>query len=195
MFQLSSRPLRTLMIAAALAGGAATTATPALAAKTPHAKAAKTTKAKGATKTKGKKSADLVVRGFEFEVLSASIAVDAELANIGNGRANRSTTTIALSSDAVLSGSDQVLGTASTNRIKSSTATGVTAEVEIPETLPEGDLYLLVCADGGNAVKERVESNNCAAELLASADEEVSEDDEGYGDDDDTDTVEVEDGE
>lgn len=188
MFQLSPRPIRTLMIATALCGGAATAATPALA-KTggKTAKAAKTTKAT----TSGKKAVDLVARGLDFEVLSASIDITAEIANVGNARARRAATTIVLSGDAVLDGSDRRLGSVPSNRLKPGASADVSTEVDIPEDLPEGDLYLLVCADGDRIVRERAESNNCAVELLASAEDDVSEDDGGSEDDED-DAVEVE---
>jgi hypothetical protein len=57
----------------------------------------------------------------------------------------------------------------------------------VPETLPDGDLYLLVCADGNGVVNELKESNNCVSQLVASdsADEEddASSDDDGEGSD------------
>lgn len=195
MFHASSRSLRTLLIAAALTGGAATAATPALAAgpgKTSHGKSAKPATAKASKKAKSKKVADLVVQDLGFEVFSATIEVDAMVANTGGGRANRSTTTVAISTDATLSASDDIVATTPTNRVKSGTSTKIATEFEIPEELPEGDLYLLVCADTSGAVKERAETNNCAVELLASADDDVATDDDGEGDGPADDSVDLE---
>lgn len=166
MKNLQLLPLRRAFALAAITGLTATSAT-AIAAPAKKSKVAK----RGA-------SADLVVRDLEVDILGETLAVTADLKNLGAKKAGRSTVLYAISSDDKLDASDDVLGDTQVRRVKPGQTRALDAEVDVPddEDLPGGDVYLLVCADGYDGVRERDESNNCASELLASEDDELGDD-------------------
>ncbi len=155
-----------------------------IAAVAPAAVAAPASKSKA---SKRSASADLVVRDLEVEFAGETLQIFADVANVGGRRAERrSDAVVAISSDETLDDEDEVLDETSVRRLRSHRSYELETEVEIPadEDLPEGDVYLLVCADGNDAVSEKAEDNNCSAELIATEDDAVSDDD--ASDEDDT---------
>lgn len=153
--------------------------------------------AKKAGKAKRGTSADLVVRDLEVDVLGDTLGIVADVKNVGTKKAGRSTVVLAISSDETLDVDDEVVDEASLRRVEPGKSREVDTEIDIPEDedLPDGDVYLLVCADGDNVVREKVETNNCASELLSSEDDvdsdEVEVDDEDGAPDEAGEPVEV----
>lgn len=139
--------------------------------------------AKKAGKAKRGTSADLVVRDLEVDVLGDTLGIVADVKNVGTKKAGRSAVVLAISSDETLDEDDELVDEVSLRRVEPGKSREVDTEIDIPEDedLPEGDVYLLVCADGYDGVREKDEANNCASELLSSED------------DVDSDEVEVED--
>ncbi|MDO9354006.1 MAG: CARDB domain-containing protein [Solirubrobacteraceae bacterium] len=190
MLAPSSRPLRSLIVATALAAATATAAAApasAAASSTHGTKAATATKAKSKAK-KGKKvkrpvvgKADLVARNLSLDFLSDGFSIEAFVANTGKGRAGKSDVSVVLSSDELFDAGDDVLAEVPMNGQAGGTERRVQTEVEVPEELPDGDLYLLICADGNGDVIELKESNNCVSQLVAS--DSVGEDGSEDGDD------------
>ncbi len=186
MLTLSFRPFRTVMVAAVLS---AVAASPAGATSTAQA----TVKAMSAKQSKRlAPRPDLVARSLRLDFLADGLSVEAKIANTGNRRARRSDVSIAISTDEILDEQDEVLEDISVPRVQPGVERSVSTEVEIPADLPDGDLFLLVCADGNTDVKERNETNNCTSQLVVSAADNVSEDgeaDEAEDDDDSDDDV------
>lgn len=148
--------------------------------------------AKKSSKAKRAASADLVIRDLSVDILGETIAVSADLKNIGGKKASRSDVVIAISGDDVLDEDDTVADELSLRRVQPGKVREIDTEVDVPEDedLPDGDIYLLVCADGNDAVREKNEDNNCASELIASEDDSEGddveiEDDPSGGDDTD----------
>lgn len=181
--QLSS--LRRALVIAAISGVTVSGATAVAA-----APASKTSKAKRGT------AADLVVRDLEVDVLGETLAISADLKNIGSKKAGRSAVLVAISSDEQLDEDDEVVDELELRRVQPGKSREIDSEIDIPddESLPDGDVYLLVCADGYDGVREKSEDNNCASELIASEDDAESDDVEVEDDsasDDSGDEVEV----
>lgn len=180
--QLSS--LRRALVVAAISGvtvsGASAVAAP----------------AKKSSEAKRTASADLVVRDLEIDVLGETLAISADLKNLGTKKAGRSATLVVISSDEELDDDDEIVDELSLRRVQPGKSREIDSEIDIPEDedLPEGDVYLLVCADGYGGVREKDESNNCASELIASEDEAESDDtliEDDSASDEPTDDVEV----
>ncbi len=172
MPHLHSLPLRRALVAIALTGVAAVA---------PAAVAAPASKSKTARSA----SADLTVRDLEVEFAGETLEIYADVANIGKATAaRRSDAVVAISGDETLSGDDDVLDETKVRKLRQNRVFELVTEVDVPadEDLPEGDVYLLVCADGNNVLREKNESNNCSAELIASADDAIVEDDEDADD-------------
>ena len=144
-------------------------------------------KAKGSAASRTAPKAELITKGLVLDFAGDALTVQARIANTGARRAGRSDVIVALSSDAVLDEDDEFLDEIGIKSVKPRGDRGIATEVEIPEELPDGDLYLLVCADGNEAVSERREDDNCAAEKIASAGDETDPD-ETPGDDDSSST-------
>ncbi|MBJ7470729.1 MAG: hypothetical protein JHD16_05480 [Solirubrobacteraceae bacterium] len=136
-------------------------------------------------------AADLVVRDLDVEFGSDTLMVYADVVNIGNRKAQRrSEAVVAISGDEILDDDDEIVDDPTVRRLGPNGRYELETEVDVPadEDLPSGDVYLLVCADGYDAVREKNEANNCAAELIASDEEAVDEDDaEDAFEDDDSD--------
>ena len=178
MPSLTHRSLRLLTLAAAFGGAAALSAAPAGAS---TSKAA--VKAKSAKKSKHSVARpDLVARGLHVDFLSDGFTIQATVANTGNRFARVSDTSIALSSDEVLDDDDAILEDVTIPRVQAGAERSIDTEVELPSELPEGDLFLLVCADGNEDVRERSEGNNCTSQLVASAEDDAAADDEDQSD-------------
>lgn len=191
MLSRSSRPLRALLLVAAFSGAAAVAAAPASAAEAhATAKAKVGHSAKPAKKAKRLAAkADLVARGLQLDFLSDGFDIEAKIANTGTKRSRKSDVTIALSTDLTLDGADDVLQDISIPRVQPGVERSISTEVEIPDDLAEGDLYLLVCADGNLNVKERSESNNCASQLVASDEDLPIDEDDASADSEDDDSA------
>lgn len=162
-------PLRRFVTLAALASVAAVA---------PTAVAAPATKSKAAKRAP---AADLVVRDLEVEFAGETLEIFADVANTGKARAERrSNAIVAISADETLGADDDVVDSTQVRKLRQHRTFELATEIDIPadEDLPEGDVYLLVCADGDDVLRERNEDNNCAAELIASADDVVTEEDE-----------------
>lgn len=165
MKNLQLSPFRRALVIAAISGvtvsGATAVAAP----------AKKTSKAKRGA------SADLVVRDLEVDVLGETFAVAADVKNIGNKKAGRSAVLLAISTDETLDDEDETIDELSLRRVEPGKSREIDTEIEIPddEDLPEGDVFLLVCADGYDGVREKNESNNCVSELLSSEDDVESD--------------------
>jgi hypothetical protein len=156
-------PLRRALAVAALAG---------IAAAAPAAIAAPASKSK---------TADLVVRDLEVEFAGETLEIFADVANVGKARAERRTdAVVAISADETLGEDDDILDATRVRRLRQHSSFELVTEIDVPadEDLPDGDVFLLVCADGEDELRERNEGNNCAAELIASADDATAEDDE-----------------
>lgn len=162
------------MFAAAFGGAATLAATPAGASTSKAAVTAKS--AKQARHAPARP--DLVARGLQLDFLSDGFTIKATIANTGKRRARTSDVSIALSSDDALDDEDEILEDITISSVGSGVARSISTEVEIPAELPEGELFLLVCADGNDDVKERHEGNNCTSELVASAEDNSAGDDE-----------------
>lgn len=149
--------------------------------------------AKKAGKAKRGASADLVVRDLEADVLGDTFSVAADVKNVGTKKAGRSAVVLAISSDETLDEDDEVVDEVSLRRVEPGKSREVDTEIDIPEDedLPDGDVYLLVCADGYDGVREKDEANNCASELLSSEDD-VDSDEVEVEDDSDEDGEPVE---
>lgn len=166
MTNLHFSPLRRVLVLAAITGVAATA---------PAATAAPASTGKAARSS----SADLVVRDLEVEFAGETLQIYADVSNVGGKRApRRSDAVVAISSDETLDEDDDVLDETSVRRLRAHRSFALETEVDVPadEDLPEGDVYLLVCADGYDAVSEKSEDNNCSSELIATEDDAVSDD-------------------
>lgn len=186
----------TRLIAALTALALATTGSVALAAPRTKPKTKTKTSTTSATKTGGvaARKPDLVIRALRTELLdSDAVRVRASVANIGRVAPKRAgRTTIVLSADTRLGAGDTILA-----EIRSRPGRGAAVKIDrmlsLPETLPSGDTYLVICADSGNRIAEARENNNCRSELLWEAGEFDEEDytddyedeDEGAWDDED----------
>ncbi len=173
MPHLHSLPLRRAITLAAIAGVAAIS---------PAAMAAPATKSKAARSA----SADLTVRDLEVEFAGETLEIYADVANIGKARAaKRTDAVVVISGDETFDEDDEVLDETRVRKLRQNRTFEVATEVDIPadEDLPEGDVYLLLCADGSDELREKNEGNNCSAELIASADDSVADDDESSDDD------------
>lgn len=169
MLQLLSPALRTALALTALTG---------LATAAPVASAApQGGKTKSSASKRAKPAADLTVRGLTIDFGDDALLVTATVANIGPRFARRSDVVVAISSDAKLDDGDEVVDEIQMNRTQPGRTRALDFEVDIPEEdeLPDGTVYLLVCADGNGAVREKNESNNCQADVIADAAEQPSE--------------------
>ena len=92
-----------------------------------------------------------------------SLQVMDTTANTGKRAARPSTTTIVLSTDPVAGGTDVPLGQRSVPRLKARKSSAGATSVTLPGSLLPGSQFVIVCADGRKAVKEKRESNNCAS--------------------------------
>lgn len=179
-------PLRRTFVLAAIASLAVTA---------PSAIAAPASKSKA---SKRAASADLIVRDLEVDYAGETLQIYADVANVGGLRAQRrSDAVVAISGDETLDEDDDILDETSVRRLRPTRSFELDTEVDVPddEDLPDGDVYLLVCADGYDDVRERNENNNCSSELIASADDEASDDDTVIEDDTSVDDDTSDDGE
>lgn len=172
MPHLLSSPFRRAITLAAITGVAAIS---------PAAMAAPASKS-----TARSASADLTVRDLEVEFAGETLEIYADVANIGKARAaKRTDAVVAISGDETFDEGDDVLDETRVRKLRQHRTFALTTEVDIPadEDLPEGDVYLLLCADGNDELREKSESNNCSAELIASADDSVAEEDDSFDED------------
>jgi hypothetical protein len=179
----AARVALALAVSTGLATSVATTADAKTKTKT-HAKASKA----------AKRSADLVARNIHLDFDDdGSFAVDANIANIGNRKASRSDVSFVISSDTTWDDDDDVVDTISIPKVLPGVTRSVSDDIDLDGdgdiADDDGDLYLLVCADGNEVVNEKTESNNCTSQEIASGDDESADDDSGDDSGDDVDTT------
>lgn len=172
MPHLLTRSSRALAVLALATGLSAATVNAADAAPKKGAKAARTAP-----------KADLVTKGLFVDFADDVFTVEARVANIGNRKARGSDLTIAVSTDKVLDDEDEFLDEIAVPRVKAHAERQISTEVELPADLSDGDLYLLVCADGNEDVAERREDNNCVAQEITSAGDQTDPGDDPASDD------------
>ena len=97
-------------------------------------------------------------------VLSGStLAVYATITNKGNKKAKANTAAFYLSTDATQGAGDVLVGTAAVPKLKPKKAKTIYPFLPVPSTVPAGSYRVIVCADSAHVVKEKKETNNCAA--------------------------------
>jgi hypothetical protein len=142
------------------------------------------------------KRADLVARNIHLDSDDAGgFAVGANITNVGNTKARRSDVSFVISGDQVWDDDDEVVDAISIPKVLPGVTRSVSDDIDLSddEALPEGDLYLLVCADGNGVVTEKTEGNNCTSQEIASSDDSSAADDSGEDDTDTGDDVATED--
>ena len=106
------------------------------------------------------------------EVVSAStsvmagseLAIEDTTSNAGARRAPRSTTRFYASRDDERSGGDTRLkGKRAIGRLAPSEGSEGDSALTVPLTAPQGDVYILACADDKKRIEEKREGNNCRA--------------------------------
>lgn len=139
-----------------------------------------------AGKRGGRPAADLAIRDLSTELSDYAVDVELRVANIGNKRASASTLVVALSDDAILDESDEIVEEFDVKRVKPKQRRSISGAVDLPEDLDsEEPVQLLICADGYDDVAERKESNNCQTVTI-----DLSAAPEGDDFDDDSDPAE-----
>ena len=106
---------------------------------------------------------DLRVTAFDVPGGGApggTITVTDTTQNEGVGEAAESTTQYYLSTNALLDGGDELIGSRSVGVLASQGVSTGSASVQIPPATTPGSYYLLATADGGDVVAEAVETNN-----------------------------------
>ena len=106
---------------------------------------------------------DLRVTAFDVPGGGApggTITVTDTTQNQGVGEAAESTTQYYLSTNALLDGGDELIGSRSVGVLASQGVSTGSASVQIPPATTPGSYYLLATADGGDVVAEAVETNN-----------------------------------
>ena len=108
--------------------------------------------------------AELVAKGVTGFLLSnGQVAVGASIKNKGTKKAPASQTTFYLSTDGSQGTNDTALGTVDVAKIRPGKAKPAAGTFTLPLSLAPGTYRVLACADTGNRVKERKETNNCKA--------------------------------
>ena len=87
--------------------------------------------------------------------------------NGGQGRAKRTRTRFVLSADARRDAKDAVLAARTVKTLTAGKVSRGTARGRVPASAKPGKAFVIACADGGAAVKERSERNNCKAVPVA----------------------------
>lgn len=131
--------------------------------------------ASAATSKKANRSAakaDLVVRDLGVGFLDGAVRIDGRVVNAGSLAAGKSAVSVAVSTDAVLDASDELLQDVLVSKIGAGASRAFGARVPLSDQLPAGTYYLLVCADGGLAVRETSEANNCASQQFVAGAED-----------------------
>lgn len=171
---MPNRLSSTLRIAAAVLALTSVTATTSVASAAGH-------RSKAPAGGKGGAKADLTTRDVDVELGDTQMEITGRILNTGGRKAKRSDLVIAISTDATLSDDDNVIGDIGLKGIKPGKSRAIDTDVDLPEDadLPSGTVYLLVCADGGEAVAEKNESNNCDAEVIGDAVDGAVADDDG----------------
>jgi CARDB/PKD domain len=101
-------------------------------------------------------SAGSVAPGGALQVMDTT-------ANTGKKAARPSATTIVFSTDRVAGGPDVPLGQRSVGRLKARKSSGGSSSATLPGSLLPGSYFVVACADGPKAIKEKSEGNNCAS--------------------------------
>jgi len=111
---------------------------------------------------------DLTISKLTAPATSGSglnVVVKDTTANIGTAAAPGSTTQIFLSTDNVLDGGDTLLGSRSVPALAAGASSAGSTTVTIPSVTP-GAYFLIVKADGPNAITESNEGNNTLAKKI-----------------------------
>jgi len=95
-----------------------------------------------------------------------TIAVSATTKNQGSGAADASTTKLFLSSNAILDGSDTLLGSQPVAGLAAGVSASATTAVTIPAGTVPGNYSLIAQADGDSVVAESVETNNTRVKAI-----------------------------
>ena len=157
MALMLSTPLRALVLATV-----AVTAAPAAA----HAKPA-------SAHQQGVLRADLAMQrlGVVTNQAAETFTVTARVKNLGRRVARETAVDVALSADQILDADDVFMDGDDLGRTKPGTSNLVDMEVDFPNeapTTPDGQLWILVCTDIEDMVKETSETNNCQSSPLRS---------------------------
>ncbi len=92
-----------------------------------------------------------------------SLQIGDTTANKAKGSARPSVTTYVLSTDTVVGGVDLPLGERSVSRLRRGKSSAGSTAATVPASLLPGTYFVIGCADGTAAVRERSERNNCSA--------------------------------
>jgi hypothetical protein len=95
-------------------------------------------------------------------IAGSSLQLDDTTANLGGASAGASTTRLYLSADAVLSGTDTLLGSRLVAALAPDEVHAFTGSYTVPSGL-SGSFFVLACADRLDDVPESIETNNCRA--------------------------------
>jgi hypothetical protein len=113
------------------------------------------------------KKADLVTKTVTGALTGRSLAVSATVTNKAgkaNGKkAKKSSVVFVLSTDATIGESDKELGMLPVGKLLPKKSATVSGTFTVPTSVPAGTYYVVACADALGKVKEKKETNNCAA--------------------------------
>ena len=114
-----------------------------------------------------KKKADLIVSAIGNPPATVDagkgFSLSSTVKNKGKKKAKASSVTFHLSLDAKVDDSDVSIGSSPTPALKPKKSSTADAALDVPGSVKAGVYSIVGCADGGNAVKEKKETNNCRA--------------------------------